>query len=59
MMMVTDPASVRYHERVEAGLASINGIDIAPMEDAIELGKKMVAFRAEYTANVIREAINK
>ncbi|TDJ37715.1 MAG: creatininase family protein [Gammaproteobacteria bacterium] len=59
MMMVTDPASVRYHERVEADLASINGIDIAPMEDAIELGKKMVAFRAEYTANVIREAINK
>lgn len=59
MMMVTDPASVRYHERVEADLASINGIDIAPMEEAIELGKKMVAFRAEYTANAIREAINK
>jgi hypothetical protein len=37
MMMVTDPRSVRYHERVEANLASINGIDIAPMEDAIEL----------------------
>ena len=58
MMMVTDPTSVRYHERVEAELASINGIDIAPMEETIELGKKMVAFRAAYTANVIREAIN-
>jgi creatinine amidohydrolase/Fe(II)-dependent formamide hydrolase-like protein len=57
MMMVTDPRSVRYHERVEANLASINGIDIAPMEDAIELGKKMVTFRAGYTANVIRDAI--
>ncbi len=57
MMMVTDPSSVRYHERVEAQLASINGIDIAPMEDTIELGKKMVAFRAEYTANAIRAAI--
>ena len=59
MMMVTDPSSVRYHERVEAGLASINGVDIAPLEDAIELGRKMVAFRAAYTANVIREAIGK
>ncbi len=57
MMMVTDPSSVRYHERVEADLASINGINIAPMEDTIELGKKMVEFRAEYTANAIRTAI--
>lgn len=57
MMMVTDPASVRYHERVEADLASINGINIAPMEDTIELGRKMVAFRAEYTANAIRTSI--
>lgn len=57
MMMVTDPSSVRYHERVEAGLASINGVSITPLEDAIELGKKMVAFRAGYTADAIREAI--
>lgn len=56
IMMVTDPSSVRYHERVEADLASINGVDIAPMEDAIELGKKMVAFRAAYTADAIRSA---
>jgi creatinine amidohydrolase len=58
IMMVTDPSSVRYHERVEADLASINGVAIAPMEDTIELGKKMVAFRAKYTANAIREAIS-
>ena len=56
--MVTDPSTVRYHELVETNLASINGVAIAPMEDTIELGKKMVAFRAEYTANGIREAIN-
>ncbi len=57
MMMVTDPSSVRYHERVEADLASINGVDIAPMEDTIELGRKMVEFRAEYTADAIRTSI--
>lgn len=58
MMMVTDPSSVRHHERVAADLASINGISIAPMENTIELGRKMVAFRAEYTANAIRAVIN-
>ncbi len=30
MMMVTDPSSVRYHERVAADLASINGVPITP-----------------------------
>lgn len=57
MMMVTDPSSVRYHQRVEAGLASINGVDIAPMEETIELGKKMIEFRATYTADAIRRAL--
>jgi creatinine amidohydrolase len=58
MMMVTDPSSVRYYARVEAGLASINGVSIAPMEETIELGKRMVAFRAALTVAAIRAAIN-
>jgi len=57
MMMVTDPSSVRYHERVEAGLASINGVDISSLEETVELGRRMVQFRAEFTADKIREAI--
>ena len=57
MMMVTDPTSVRYHERVEAGLATINGVRIAPMEKTIALGRKMVEFRAHYAADAIRTAI--
>jgi creatinine amidohydrolase/Fe(II)-dependent formamide hydrolase-like protein len=58
MMMVSDPASVRYQQRVDANLASINGVAITPLEDAIELGRKMVEFRAEYGANAIRRAID-
>jgi creatinine amidohydrolase/Fe(II)-dependent formamide hydrolase-like protein len=58
MMMVTDPESVRYEQRVDANLASINGVMITPLEDAIELGWKMVEFRAEYSANAIRRALN-
>ena len=57
MMMVTDPESVRYEQRMDADLASINGVDISSLKDSIELGKKMVAVRAAYTADVIRAKI--
>jgi creatinine amidohydrolase/Fe(II)-dependent formamide hydrolase-like protein len=57
MMMVVDPRHVRYEERVAAGLASINGVPIAPAEETIELGRRMIEFRAEMTAEAIRAAI--
>lgn len=55
--MVTDPATVRYDERVEAGLAHINGVSIAPMEESVEVGRKILEWRAETTADAIRAAI--
>ena len=58
MMMVTDPDQVRIAQRVDAGLASINGVPIVPMEEVVELGKKMVEFRAEFTANEIRKVVS-
>ena len=58
MMMVTDPTAVRYAQRVEAGLASINGVDITPLEKTVELGRKMLKFRAQLTAEAIRRAIS-
>mgnify|MGYP001351803241 CR=1 FL=1 len=58
MMMVTDPEQVRYRQRVDAGLASINGVAITPLAQTIQLGKDMVNFRAEYTAAAIRAAIS-
>ncbi|MDE0480010.1 MAG: creatininase family protein [Gammaproteobacteria bacterium] len=58
MMMVTDPDQVRIAERVDASLASINGVSIVPMEETIELGRKMVEFRAEFTANEIRRVLS-
>ena len=57
MMMVTDPEQVRFEQRVAAGLASINGVDITPLDEAVALGQKMIEYRAEYTAAVIREAL--
>jgi creatinine amidohydrolase len=58
MMMVDDPESVRYEQRIAADRASINGVDISDLAATTELGKKMIRFRAEYGANAIREAIN-
>jgi len=57
IMMVTSPESVRYEQRVDAGLASINGIDISDLEKTVELGRKMVEFRAAHTADAIRQHV--
>ncbi|MDH3734949.1 MAG: creatininase family protein [Gemmatimonadota bacterium] len=57
LMMVTDPTVVRYEQRVKAGLARINGVPIAPKEETIEVGEKLMAFRAELTADRIRTSI--
>jgi creatinine amidohydrolase/Fe(II)-dependent formamide hydrolase-like protein len=57
LMMVTDPTTVRWRQRVDAGLASINGVSIADREEAVELGRKLLAFRVERTARAIRNAV--
>jgi len=57
MMMVADPETVRYEQRLEAGLASINGFDISDLGKTIELGRKMVDYRARTTAELIRVSI--
>ncbi len=44
-MFVDDPASVRYDERVAAGLATINGVSLADRVQALEWGREIVDFR--------------
>jgi creatinine amidohydrolase/Fe(II)-dependent formamide hydrolase-like protein len=57
MMAVTDPEQIRYNQRVDAGLASINGVGLEPLADTVELGRKMIEFRADYTVTAIRKAL--
>lgn len=57
VMMVADPASVRYDQRVDADLATINGVDITPAQETIEIGKKLVVNRARITVDAIKSAI--
>ena len=58
LMMVTDPSSVRYEQRMDKNLASINGIDISDLGEIVELGRKMAEYRARNAAEAIRERIN-
>ena len=55
IMMTVDPTVVRYDQRVAADRATINGVPIAPKEDAIAVGQKLLRFRVERTAAAIRD----
>lgn len=59
MMLSIDPVSIRMKQRVAAGKFKINGVDLAPVEKTIELGKQIIDFRAELTAKLIRQAVTK
>lgn len=56
-MFADDPASVRWAERLDAGLAEIDGVSLADRVRNLELAHKIVAFRAATTAAATRAAI--
>lgn len=56
-MLIDDPKSVRYDERVRAGLASIDGVSIVNRAQAEAWGREIVDFRATFTADAIKAAI--
>ena len=56
-MMVADPNSVRWEQRVKAGKATIDGVSIADKEKALAIGRKIVEMRTNVTVEAIRKAI--
>ena len=54
-MFIDDPKSVRFDERVKAGKATINGVNVADKAKNAAWAKQIVDFRANHTI----EAINK
>jgi creatinine amidohydrolase len=52
-MLAIDPSSVRMKERIAAKKFKINGIDLAPVEKTIALGKKIIDFRAQVAVDAI------
>jgi creatinine amidohydrolase/Fe(II)-dependent formamide hydrolase-like protein len=56
-MFATDPKSIRYEERVKAGKASINGVDLADRKKNADLAKQIIDFRATTTIEAMKKAI--
>ncbi|WP_434479520.1 creatininase family protein [Gemmatimonas sp.] len=56
-MFIDDPRSIRYDERVKAGLATINGVSLANRKQMTEWAKEVVAFRTQVTIEAINKAI--
>ena len=57
IMATVDPKTIRADQRAAAGLLSINGVDLSPLERTVENGRRLVAYRAEITARAIRRSI--
>lgn len=57
VMMAYDQKMVRLDQRTVAGKTTINGISIVPKEKTIEMGRKIVEFRATVAAEAIRKAL--
>jgi creatinine amidohydrolase len=56
-MFIDDPNSIRFDQRVKAGKASINGVDLSNKGKNTELAKKIVVFRVEQTVDAINKSI--
>jgi creatinine amidohydrolase len=57
IIATTDPERIRAEQRIEAGLFSINGVDLDPLEQTIANGLRLVQYRAEITARAIRASM--
>jgi creatinine amidohydrolase len=57
IIMAVDPDAVRIKQRIAKKKASINGIPLAPVEQAVAWGKKLVDYRAQVTVDAIRKAL--
>lgn len=56
-IMTVNPDMVRMKERIKAGKFSINGVNLAPPEKTIRIGKEVVEFRAQKTLEAIEKAL--
>jgi creatinine amidohydrolase len=55
-MMTVNPDLVRIKERQAKGKASINGISLVPIDQAVAAGKRIVEHRADVTVEAINKA---
>ncbi|MCH2201293.1 MAG: creatininase family protein [Fuerstiella sp.] len=57
MMMSVDPQSVRTKQRLAADRFHINGVNLAPAEQTMNWGRRIISFRADLTVKAIEKAL--
>ncbi len=57
IMLSVDPTSVRMEQRIERGLFSINGVDLAPVDRTLDLADRLIDYQAEVTVDAIERRI--
>ena len=57
IMATVDPGTIRVRERRDAGLFSINGVSLDPLDETIANGQALVARRAEITVEAFRKSL--
>jgi hypothetical protein len=56
-MLLSDPSSIRWYERVQTGQAKINGVDLSNLSQSLEWARQIVDARATRTVDVIKRSI--
>ena len=56
-MLAVNPESIRMKERIAAGNFRINGVNLAPAEKTIAIGRKIIDLRADHTVKAIHQAL--
>lgn len=59
IMLLVDPTLVRIEQRRERGLFSINGVELDPLDQTLELARGLVDYQAEVTVDAIRQAVGR
>lgn len=56
---VQDPTLIRAQQRIEVGLFSLHGVDLAPISKTVELGRKLAEYRAGITARAFQASLKR
>ena len=57
-ILTLNPQHIRLSQRLRAGLSSINGISLLPIEGTHTIGWQLIAFQAERTVKAINRRVN-
>jgi creatinine amidohydrolase len=57
VVATVDSTYIRTEQRLKENLFTINGVDLHPLSKTIENGRKLIEYRASFTADAIRKSI--